>query len=55
VEKTEWVEKWTVVEHTLRLEEASVQGSGAGIGLPDDAILRDGLGLIRPTCPLSGN
>lgn len=49
VEKTEWVEKWAVVEHKLRLEEASVKGSGAGIGLPDDAILRDGVWTYRPT------
>lgn len=51
VEKTEWVEKWTVVEHTLRLEEASVQGAGAGISLPDNARLHDGFWTYSPDLP----
>lgn len=48
VEKTEWVENWVIVENRLHLEEAKVTGSGAGIGLPDDAVWRDGAWTYRP-------
>ncbi len=48
VEKTEWREDWLVVENRLLLEEAAVSGSGAGIGLPNDAIWRDGVWTYRP-------
>ena len=48
VEKTEWREHWLIVEDRLLLEQAAVSGSGAGIGLPDDAIWSDGVWTYRP-------
>lgn len=48
VEKTEWVENWVLMENRLQLEQARVTGSGAGIGLPDDAVWRDGVWTYRP-------
>jgi hypothetical protein len=38
VEKTIWIEHWRVHENKLVLARASVQGSGAGIDLPPDAV-----------------
>lgn len=38
VEKTTWTEHWQVVNSLLVLTQASVQGSGAGIDLPPDAV-----------------
>lgn len=37
VEHTEWLEHWQVQDGALRLEEARVQGPGAGIHLPEGA------------------
>lgn len=51
VEKTVWAEHWTVVENRLVLDRASVEGSGAGIGLPDNAVFRDGAWHYRPGLP----
>ncbi len=39
VEKTEWVEQWQVVHGGLQVISARVHGSGAGVALPDDAVL----------------
>lgn len=38
VEKTLWIEQWRVEGGRLALTAASVQGSGAGIDLPPDAV-----------------
>lgn len=38
VEKTLWSEEWVAVDRQLKLVSAQVQGSGAGIALPDDAM-----------------
>lgn len=51
VEKTLWREVWVVGEGRLDLVEASVEGAGAGIAVPDDAILRDGRWTYRPDLP----
>ena len=48
VERTQWSEKWLVTEGGLQVVEASVAGCGAGIGLPDDAVLADGRWTYRP-------
>lgn len=48
VEKTEWRENWVVVDSRLQVDQASVMGSGAGIGLPDDAVFSDGVWTYRP-------
>ena len=42
VEKTVWSENWIVQGNALKVVEASVEGSGAGIELPENAVLRDG-------------
>ncbi len=51
VEKTVWAEHWAVEDNSLLLDHASVQGSGAGIGLPDNAAFRDGAWHYRPSLP----
>lgn len=38
VEKTLWIEQWRVDDNRLALSAAGVQGSGAGIDLPPDAV-----------------
>jgi len=48
VERTEWRERWRIKEHELVLVEASVEGAGAGIDLPDDALWSDGHWTFRP-------
>lgn len=51
VEKTNWAEEWIVQSHRLVLVQASVEGSGAGISLPDDAV-RTGEGwTYKPGLP----
>lgn len=42
VEKTEWLERWQVQADGLRLVEARVRGSGAGMEPAEGAVLRDG-------------
>lgn len=48
VEKTTWSENWIVEGGALRVVEASVEGSGAGIGLPGNAVLRNGRWVYSP-------
>ncbi|WP_108398667.1 DUF1850 domain-containing protein [Devosia submarina] len=48
VEKTTWVEHWHVEGDRLALSSASVEGSGAGIDLPPDAVWKDGRWTYRP-------
>jgi hypothetical protein len=48
VEQTQWSETWLVTQAGLQLVEASVEGSGAGIDLPDDAVWADGRWSYRP-------
>jgi hypothetical protein len=42
VQKTRWEEDWQATPAGLVITEARVEGSGAGMDPPDDAILRDG-------------
>ena len=42
VEKTRWEERYRVDGERLRLVQARVQGSGAGMDPAPDAVLRDG-------------
>jgi hypothetical protein len=48
VEKTEWREKWRVLEDALVLQEAAVRGSGAGMEPPPDARLVEGFYRWKP-------
>ncbi|KND16332.1 hypothetical protein ADZ37_23720 [Pannonibacter phragmitetus] len=51
VEKTEWQETWAVTEDGLKLQEARVRGSGAGMEPGDGARLQDGWWIWTPTLP----
>ncbi len=42
VERTEWRELWTLTPAGLVFVEGSVAGSGAGIDIPEGAVLRAG-------------
>jgi hypothetical protein len=48
VAKTRWVESYRVEGASLRLVEASIEGSGAGIDPPPEAVRRDGRWHWRP-------
>ena len=48
VERVEWVEHWSVGETGLRLTEARVKGSGAGMEPGPGAVLRDGWWIWNP-------
>lgn len=48
IEKTEWSEDWRVEADALRLVEARVEGSGAGMEPPPEARLADGVYVWRP-------
>lgn len=49
VEKIEWRENWRIDDARLVLRSASVEGSGAGMEVPDGAVLKDGAWHYRPT------
>ena len=51
VEKTEWREEWSVEGDRLRLAEAAVRGSGAGMEPPADAELVAGEWRYLPDVP----
>lgn len=48
VEKVEWREEWRVEPGRLVLYEASVEGSGAGMEPPPDAVFKDGRYVWHP-------
>ncbi|MGF6178157.1 DUF1850 domain-containing protein [Ensifer sp. 4252] len=48
VEKIEWRENWRVGPAGLRLIEASVRGSGAGMEPGDGAVYKDGWWTWKP-------
>ncbi len=51
VQKTLWEEVWREAPGGLRLVEARVEGSGAGMDPPEDAVLRDGFWRWTPALP----
>jgi hypothetical protein len=51
VEKIEWSERWTIGSQGLVLEEARVSGTGAGMEIPEGAVLADGSWHYRPNLP----
>ncbi|MGE4218053.1 MAG: DUF1850 domain-containing protein [Alphaproteobacteria bacterium] len=51
VEKTGWEEDWRLTPAGMVAVEARIQGSGAGMEPPPDAVLRDGWWRYRPSLP----
>jgi hypothetical protein len=51
VEKVRWEEDYRVTPQGLQLGEARVRGSGAGMEIPDGAVLRDGAWHYRRQLP----
>lgn len=51
VEHTQWRETWAVENGGLHLVAASVEGSGAGIAVPEDAVWADGRWTYAPALP----
>lgn len=49
VEKVRWEEDWELSDAGLRIVEARVRGSGAGMEVPDGAVLRDGVWHYMPS------
>jgi hypothetical protein len=54
VEKTRWEEDWRVTPAGLVLVAARVEGTGAGMEIPDGAVLADGVWTYRPKLPPQG-
>ncbi len=48
VEKIPWEEDYRATPHGVELTEARVYGTGAGMDIPADALLRDGSWHYRP-------
>ena len=48
IEKVRWEEDWRIEDRQLVLAEARIQGFGAGMEAPDDAVLRGGYWHYRP-------
>jgi len=48
VERVEWSETWRVHTKTMRLIEARIKGSGAGMEPPRNAVLKDGWFVYLP-------
>ena len=51
VERTEWRERWTLAADGLRVVEARVRGSGAGMDPGEGARLEDGWWAWSPDAP----
>lgn len=51
VERTEWREEWRVTGEGLVIDSASVAGSGAGMEVPEGAVLSEGAWHYRPPLP----
>lgn len=52
VEKTRWEEDWRVTPAGLQIVEARIQGSGAGMEPPANAVLKDGWWVYAPKLPV---
>ena len=51
IEKIRWEEDYRVVDSRLILSEARIRGSGAGMEIPDGALLANGVWHYRPALP----
>ncbi|HVY98642.1 MAG TPA: DUF1850 domain-containing protein [Dongiaceae bacterium] len=51
VEKTRWEEDWRVTPNGLEIVEARIEGSGAGMEPPDDAVFDGRMWHYRPHLP----
>ena len=49
IEKVRWEEDWRIEGRQLAIVAARIQGFGAGMEAPDDAVLRDGYWHYRPS------
>ncbi|MEX6505298.1 DUF1850 domain-containing protein [Jiella sp. M17.18] len=52
VEKTRWAEHWVATPAGLKVTQGSVEGSGAGMEPPPDAVLKDGAYVYTPHLPV---
>jgi len=52
VEKVRWEEEWQVKPGGLKIVEARIQGSGAGMEPPPGSVLQDGWWVYVPDLPL---
>lgn len=48
VEKIRWDEDWRLTPAGLEIVEARVKGTGAGMEIPDGAVMKDGVWAYRP-------
>ncbi|MCQ8782270.1 DUF1850 domain-containing protein [Mangrovibrevibacter kandeliae] len=51
VEKTRWEEHWSAGPEGLTVVEGRIEGSGAGMDPPPDAVLKDGAYVYHPHVP----
>ncbi|MCT2539538.1 DUF1850 domain-containing protein [Sedimentimonas flavescens] len=51
VEKESWRERWRVEDGRMRLIEAAVKGSGAGMEPGPDGVFEDGWWVWQPSAP----
>lgn len=51
VQKTQWEEDWRLTPAGLELVESRIEGSGAGMEVPDGAVLKDGVWAYKPDLP----
>ena len=52
IEKIRWEEDYRVTPQGLRLDAARIRGTGAGMEVPDGAVLRDGSWQYHPQLPV---
>lgn len=52
IEKIRWEEDYRIVAYQLQLTEARIRGTGAGMEVPDGAVLKGGVWHYRPALPL---
>ena len=51
VEKTRWEEHWIAGPKGLTVTQGAIEGSGAGMDPPPDAVLKDGVYVYTPHVP----
>ena len=51
IEKIRWEEDYRIVDRQLKLEQARIRGSGAGMEPPDGAVLKNGVWHYQPALP----